>query len=137
MTYCENTFKKISPTRAMECKHMMCINCCNHLQLILKYVTSQSIVSEVLGLADDSGYNKIKGYVTNDVIKNCRLDCVHTYPIVEPIVLPPPPNDPELGTNPEAAGKSCIDIMLNGGKPESGIYQVKKGDKPPISVYCD
>lgn len=71
------------------------------------------------------------------MIKNCRLDCVHNYPIVEPIVLPPPPNDPELGTNPEAAGKSCIDIMLNGGKPESGIYQVKKGDKPPISVYCD
>ncbi len=32
-----------------------------------------AIVSEVLGLADDSGYNKIKGYVTNDVIKSCRL----------------------------------------------------------------
>jgi hypothetical protein len=87
-------------------------------------------VSEVLGLADDSGYNKIKGYVTNDVIKSCRLgkyyfilvDCVHNYPIVEPIVLPPPPNDPELGSNPEAPGESCIDIMLNGGKPESGIY---------------
>lgn len=79
-------------------------------------------MSEVLGLADDSGYNKIKGYVTNDVIKSCRLDCVHNYPIVEPIVLPPPPNDPELGSNPEAPGESCIDIMLNGGKPESGIY---------------
>jgi len=66
MTYCDNTFKKVSANRAMECKHMMCINCCNHIQLILKYVTSQSIVSEVLKLNDDSGYNKIKAYVTND-----------------------------------------------------------------------
>lgn len=40
MTFCDNTFKKVSNTRAMECKHMMCINCCNHLLLILKYITS-------------------------------------------------------------------------------------------------
>lgn len=79
-------------------------------------------MSEVLGLSDDSGYNKIKSYVTNDVIKNCRADCVKEYPIVEPIVLPPPPNDPELGTNPESPGASCIDILMNGGKAESGIY---------------
>jgi len=52
-------------------------------------------------------------------------------------VLPPPPNDPELGLNSENPAASCVDILLNGAKPESGIYKVKKGDKEPISVYCD
>jgi hypothetical protein len=53
----------------------MCINCCNHLLLTLKYSASQSIVSEVLGLNDDAGFNKMKGFITTDVINKCRNTC--------------------------------------------------------------
>lgn len=43
-----------------------------------------------------------------------------------------------MGLNNESPGDSCSDILLNGGKnPKSGIYTIKKGDRPPFSVYCD
>lgn len=58
LRYCEK-FKKISLVRFDECRHLNCLNCCNHLLLIMKYVTGQSIVSEILGLNDDAGFNKI------------------------------------------------------------------------------
>lgn len=61
--FCEK-YKKVSMVRYGECKHLNCVNCCNHLLLIMKFIASQSIVSEILKLNDDSGFNRIKQYVT-------------------------------------------------------------------------
>jgi hypothetical protein len=77
-----------------------------------------------LGLSDDAGFNKMKGYVTNDVVKKCRMDCVNEYPIDEPIILPPPPKDPELGATRDNPAASCADIIANGGKPNTGMYHL-------------
>jgi len=91
----------------------------------------------VLGLNDDAGFNKMKGYVTNDVIKKCRMDCVVEYPIDEPIILPPPPKDPELGMQPSNPASSCQDIITNGGKPNPGVYFISVKKKEPFSAYCE
>lgn len=66
----------------------------------------------------------MKGYVTNDVVKKCRMDCVNEYPIDEPIILPPPPKDPELGATRDNPAASCADIIANGGKPNTGMYHL-------------
>jgi len=58
--------------------------------------------------------------------------------MAEPIVLEPPPNDPELGTNNENVGESCVDIMMNGGPKVSGTYWIKTSKfEEPFNVYCD
>lgn len=41
-----------------------------------------------------------------------------------PVIVEPPPNDPELGTNSDNPGKTCIDIHRNGGPRKDGIYWV-------------
>lgn len=48
-------------------------------------------------LSDDAGYNKIKGFVNKAMIDKCRLDCKHEYHIEEPVILPSPPKDKDLG----------------------------------------
>jgi hypothetical protein len=53
----------------------MCLNCCGHMILILKFITSQSIVSDIIGLSDDSGFNKIKGFVNTEDINDCKRGC--------------------------------------------------------------
>jgi len=70
------------------------------------------------------------------VIKACKKSCAEEYFTDEPLVLPPPPNDAELGNAPDNPGESCIDIMKNGGKPHSAVFNVKKG-ADPFQVYCD
>lgn len=40
MTYCDENYLKISAERMTQCKHLHCINCCNHILLIFKYVVS-------------------------------------------------------------------------------------------------
>jgi len=37
--FCER-YMPISMTRYGECRHLNCVNCCNHLLLIMKYITS-------------------------------------------------------------------------------------------------
>lgn len=39
MVFCEQNFLKISAERCTQCKHLHCINCCNHLLLVLKFAT--------------------------------------------------------------------------------------------------
>lgn len=64
--------------------------------------------------------------ISKDVIKSCKKACALEFHTEEPIVLPDPPNDPELGRSPENPATSCIDILKNGGKPNSEVYYVKK-----------
>jgi len=66
MTFCDQNFMKVSPTRASQCKHLHCVNCCNHMLLALRYATQMSIVSEVIKLNDDMGFNKIKQFIGVD-----------------------------------------------------------------------
>jgi len=71
------------------------------------------------------------------VIKKCRMDCVREFPIEEPIVLPPPPKDPELGFTASNPAESCIDIIHNGGKPNTGLYHISVKGREPFSAYCE
>lgn len=97
VSYCAQSFDAISKKRGVDCKHAMCTNCCNHLLLVMKYVASRSVVSQSLGLSDDSGFNKMKKVVSNDVIMECRKSCDEVYKVDKPVVIPPPPKDPMLG----------------------------------------
>ena len=45
ISYCSQTFDAQSKLRGLDCKHAMCINCCNHLLLVMKYTASRSVVS--------------------------------------------------------------------------------------------
>lgn len=135
--YCER-FKKDSMLRYSECKHLNCVNCCNHLLLIMKYIVSQSIVSEILSLNDDLGFNKIKKFVTPSTQKECRMACKEIYPMDEPLVVAPPKKDSELGLSQEDAAKSCMDILVNGGPKVSGIYWVQPNvEQEAFSIWCD
>jgi hypothetical protein len=67
MGFCDQEFlSKASVKRALECKHLNCVNCCFHIHYVYKFVVMKSIVSEVIGLADDAGFVKIKEYFTRD-----------------------------------------------------------------------
>jgi len=55
----------------------------------------------------------------------------------EPIAVEPPPKDPELGTNENDPALSCMDVFLNGGVPETGLYWIKSGKLNPYTIYCD
>jgi hypothetical protein len=39
---------------------MMCVNCCNNIHEVLKVAAAYAVVSEDLGLAEESGFTKIK-----------------------------------------------------------------------------
>lgn len=138
MNYCDNTFKKISDSRALICKNMMCINCCNHLLYTAKEIVDKSMVSTTLELNDDRGFNKMKGVFTMDMINKCRQDCKTEYPAVVPDFKAPPKKDPLLGVNEQNYAQSCIDIKINGIDAKSGLYWVKPDTKKPaFKVYCD
>lgn len=90
----------------------------------MKYIAANSIVSQVLNLADDIGYNRIKDFMTPSMVKECRSQCKDVYPMASPIAIKKPPKDPELGTHPGNTALSCMDIKLNGGPINSGKYWV-------------
>ena len=71
-------------------------------------------MSDVLGLSEDAGFNKIKGFVTFDVIRECRRFCAKEYVYDPPLILPEPPLDPLLGRNAQNPAFSCMDIKMNG-----------------------
>jgi len=75
-------------------------------------------VSEIVGLNEDSGFQKIKFYVTPEKAKECRLECIRVYPIIHPILLPPPLTTPDLGLSEEEPGRHCADI-LKWGPPKA------------------
>lgn len=81
----------------------------------------------MVGLNDDAGFNKIQSFISIDKVKKCRQACVTTYPINVPIVLPPPPTDPDLGLMEEYPAKSCMDIVKWGGKPDTGVKYIEVG----------
>lgn len=116
---------------------MMCMTCCDNVLQVLKLTASKSIVSQILGLAEDAGYAKIKGVITSDEINQCRQLCQEEYPMERPVVLPPPPKDSKLGKSKDAPGLSCIDIKMNGKDVPSGVYWVGTEGKPTKEIYCD
>lgn len=67
-----------------------------------------------MGLAEDAGFNKIKGFITIDVKMECRIVCSKEYRYDPPIILPEPPKDPLLGRNKMNPAFSCMDIKMNG-----------------------
>jgi hypothetical protein len=105
--------------------------------MILFFLPFKAIVSEVLGLADDAGFNKLKGFITSDKVDQCRNTCDQEYPVEDPIILPPAPKDKNLGRAIQNPAKSCMDIKINGVGAEDGIYFVKAGKKSAVKVYCD
>jgi hypothetical protein len=76
---------------------MMCVNCCNNIHEVLKTAAEYAVVSEELGLAEESGYTKIKEQITGDDIQKCRTACQLEYPMETPTIIPPPPRDLDLG----------------------------------------
>jgi hypothetical protein len=47
----------------------MCLNCCNHLPLILQHLAAKSMTAEVLGFADTAGETMIKQLVDREMVK--------------------------------------------------------------------
>jgi hypothetical protein len=46
-----------------------------HLNVKSNIINKIAIVSEILQLNDDSGFNKIKGVISVTTLKDCRKDC--------------------------------------------------------------
>jgi hypothetical protein len=61
------------------------------------------------------------------VVKACRKACANEYFTEEPLVLPDPPKDADLGKSPDNPAETCIDVKMNGGKPFNDAYHMKKG----------
>ena len=74
----------------------------------------KATVSDILGLSGEAGFSKMKGFITADVIDQCRSTCDKEYPVEKPLIIPTPPKDPLLGKSKENAAKSCMDIKVNG-----------------------
>jgi hypothetical protein len=76
--------------------------------------------------------------MTQTKINSCRLNCGKTYPVHNPIVLPPPPTMPDLGLTKDIPATSCMDIIKWGGVPDSGEKWLKNDKmKEPFKIYCD
>jgi len=117
---------------------MMCINCCDHLVLVYKYISEQTVVSNSLELSDEVGNSKMENYFTESVVQECRTECERAYPNPLLDVEPPELNNPELGKTHKFPASSCTDILRYGDpEPKSGRYYIKHGSKPAFEVYCD
>lgn len=82
-------------------------------------------MSETLSLSDDAGFNKIKGYITPEVVQKCRNTCDIEFPVKKSKIIPIPPKDVTLGLTVTNPAKSCIDIKVNSIDPKDGIYFIQ------------
>jgi hypothetical protein len=137
MKWCETKYGQ-NKKKLASCKNTFCTVCCDHIRLILKNQADKQIIGEMLLLKNNPGYAKILKVITDNDVKKCRRSCSTTYPVDFPIVLPPPPRDPKLGTNAANAAKSCTDIQKWGKeKPKSGVYYIELGFRGKSQVFCD
>lgn len=89
-----------------------------------------SKVGITVGIQNDFGFKKVADIVTPEYVDECRQSCKDEYQTTDKKIEKLPEKDPELGQDEKNPGLSCIDILENGGEKASGLYWVKRGDKP-------
>lgn len=138
MNWCEQIYSFKSPEKLVDCKNSFCNVCCDHYPKILKNLGDKEEMGRKLMFDKVSGSRRINRVATEAEIERCRSECKTVYPVKRPMILPPPPRDPNLGKDQSNPAKSCADIKKWGDlNATSGEYWMDVGIKGKMKVYCD
>lgn len=139
MNTCNYKFLELKPDNSLKCKQTMCLNCCNNMDRVLKFLVQTRSGGAVFKVGNEQEWKKIlQSVFQRTYIDTCRNVCFKEYYIEEEEVDFTPPNDTQLGRTEQNPAEDCRDVKENGGGTESDEYWIK-GKKSPraTKMFCD